>query len=171
MRPKTIAIVAVTVDGKIARNDHELVRWTSPEDKEFFRSETKRIGALIVGKRTFDTFPGPLPGRMHIVMTRKTDGLPTNNPLVRFTDQTPERILEMLGTEGMQEVVIAGGSTIYTMFLKERLLDELVITVEPKIFGAGVSLFSESCEHSLVLRSQRMLNENSILLHYSIIYP
>lgn len=170
MRPKTIAIVAATVDGKIARNDHELVRWTSPEDKEFFRSETKRIGAMILGKRTFDTFPSPLPGRLHVVMTRRLDGLSNTNPLVRFTDQTPAQILESLGSEGTQEVVIAGGSTIYTLFLKKKLLDELVITIEPKIFGAGVSLFSESCEHTLVLQSQRMLNANSILLHYSIIY-
>ena len=125
---------------------------------------------MIVGKRTFATFPGPLPGRLHIVMTRSLEGLPAVNEQVEYSDRKPQEILDSLEARGFHEVVIAGGSTIYTLFLKERLLDVLAVTIEPKIFGSGVSLFSESCEHSLALQSQHMLNAHSILLHYKIIY-
>lgn len=168
-RPRTIAIAAVTVDGKIARNDHELVRWTSKEDKEVFHRVTKDIGVIVVGKRTYETFPAPLPGRLHIVMTRNTGGQ-KNVPDVEFTSSTPEKILEDLGSRGFKSVAISGGATIYSMFIKAKLLDELLVTFEPKIFGHGISLFSDSHECDLELVSHELINKNSILCKYKLIY-
>lgn len=170
MRPRTIAIAAVTVDGKIARGNSELVNWTSKEDKQFFRDETARIGIMIVGSKTFNTFPGPLPGRLHIVMTRDTKGKQNIEGAVEFTDKAPQDILDDLGKRGFKEVAIAGGSTIYSIFVKTKLLDELWVTIEPKIFGDGISLFKELHEANLILTHQRMLNQHSILLKYTLQY-
>lgn len=167
-RPKTIAIAAATLDGKIARNNHELVRWTSKEDKEFFRRETARIGIMILGNATYETFPSPLPNRRHIVMTRSTDAKKPISGQVEFTSDAPGAILEKLGSEGATEVVIAGGSGIYSLFIKERLLDELWITFEPKLFGSGIPVVSDIGDVDLRLLSFEKLNENSLLCKYAI---
>jgi len=171
MRPRTIAIAAVTVDGKIARSNHELVRWTSKEDKQFFRDETARIGVMVLGNSTYETFPAPLPNRLHIVMTRTLKGKKPIEGQVEFTDKQPGQILEDLGKRGFKEVAIAGGSRVYTEFVKAGLLDELWLTVEPQAFGEGVGLFSESVNCSLHLKQERLLNTDSCLLQYEVTYP
>lgn len=169
-RPKTIAIAAVTVDGKIARNNHELVRWTSKEDKEFFRRETARIGLMILGNATYDTFPAPLPNRRHIVMTRSLEGKKFISGQVEFTTDAPQAILEKLAMEGIKEVVIAGGSSIYSLFIKEKVLDELWVTFEPKLFGEGIGVVSGIGDCSLRLLSYEKLNADSLLCKYAINY-
>lgn len=168
MRPKTIAIAAITVDGKIARNSHELVRWTSKEDKEFFRAETARIGVMILGSSTYATFPAPLPRRLHIVMTRDVSKRQNIKNQVEFTSDSPQSILESLTARGFKEVVIAGGSSIYTLYAKEKLLDELWITIEPRAFGEGIALFSEMLDLKLELHNHRFLNKHSVLLQYRL---
>lgn len=171
MRPRTIAIAAVTVDGKIARNSHELVRWTSKEDKEFFRAETARMGVMILGNATFETFPGPLPNRLHIVMTRDLQGKKNIKGVVEFTTKSPNEILEDLGAREVTDVTIAGGSSIYSLYAKEKLLDELWVSVEPKVFGEGVPIMSGMGELDLELLEERLLNKHSILLKYRVHYP
>jgi len=42
--------------------------------------------------------------------------------------------------------------------------------VEPKIFGAGLSLFNEDFEINLELLDMEKLNENSIMLRYKVKY-
>ena len=170
MRPRTIAIAAITVDGKIARGNHELVRWTSKEDKNFFRSETARIGVMVLGNTTFETFPAPLPDRLHIVMTRNSREKKPIPGHVEFTSQPPKAILSDLGARGFKQVVIAGGSRIYTEFVQEKLLDELWLTVEPQAFGEGVGIFSAPVSCSLRLKKQSLLNPDSVLLQYTVRY-
>jgi len=170
MRPRTIAIAAITVDGKIARGNHELVRWTSKEDKAFFRSETARIGVMILGNSTYETFPAPLPDRLHIVMTRSLEGKKPIKGHVEFTNKSPKDILEELGDRGFKEVVIAGGSRVYTQFVQDKLLDELWLTIEPQAFGEGVGVFSASVACMLHLKKESLLNPDSVLLQYEVRY-
>ena len=42
---------------------------------------------------------------------------------------------------GFNTVILAGGSTINGLFLKENLINEIWLTVEPRVFGEGLSLF------------------------------
>ena len=48
--------------------------WNLPEDMQFFR-DTTAGHIMIMGRKTFESFPGgrPLPGRLHIVITRNAD--------------------------------------------------------------------------------------------------
>ena len=66
---KISLMCAITLDGKIARNEHHFVDWSSREDKRLFFATTKRAGVLILGNNTYKTFSAPLPGRLHIVLT------------------------------------------------------------------------------------------------------
>ena len=67
---KLILFCAITVDGKIARTDNEIVNWTSGEDKKLFATETKKAGVIIMGNNTFKTFGRPLKERLNIVLTK-----------------------------------------------------------------------------------------------------
>lgn len=159
---KAFIIVAMTADGKIARNAGHAATWTSKEDKKFFVQRTKEAGVMIMGQTTYETIGKPMPGRLNIVYSKNQyEGVET-------TTLEPKALLEDLEKRGYKEVAICGGSTIYTMFMKAKLVDTLYITVEPVLFGEGMGIFNETTETSLHLRNYTTLGKNILLLEYGI---
>ena len=67
---KVHLVMAQTLDGRIARSSDELIDWTEASDKKFFRKITKEKKCMIMGRKTFETLPGVLPGRKTVVMGR-----------------------------------------------------------------------------------------------------
>lgn len=164
---KTVIVAAITADGFIARHATQVsTEWTSPEDKTHFRDLTKELGTLVMGSTTFDTIGRALPGRRMIVMTRRPakydiEGIET------FSGSAAE-LYDQLEAEGVPSLAVLGGATVYGQFMAARLVDELVLTVEPHTFGAGIPLLGESADFALKLRSVDRLGENAVILHYNV---
>ena len=167
---KVILLMALTVDGKIARHPNQFIDWSSKADKKLFVQMTKKAGVLIMGSRTYDTIGCPLPGRKNIVLTRKKDRQSENENLI-FTDQKPADLLDELKAAGHTEVILSGGSTINTLFAKANLIDEIVVTISPKIFGTGIGLFSEELDLSLGLKSMGKVDDELVVLKYQVAKP
>nr|AIA15695.1 RibD C-terminal domain protein [uncultured bacterium] len=138
---KIILMAAVTLDGKIARNEAHFVDWSSREDKKLFYATSKRARVLILGNNTFKTFPSPLPGRLHVVLTSTTDDKQDTPGLIEYTNATPEQIVADIEARGYTEAVLTGGAQVNALFLRSNLIDEIWLTVEPLIFGLGIDLF------------------------------
>lgn len=168
---KTYIIVAQTADGKIARNSSHEADWTSRADKKHFIEMTKKSGVMIMGLNTFKTFPSPLKDRLHVVYSDKDDAEKDNIPgVVEYTEDTPEILINKLEERGFKEVAICGGSTIYTMFMKSGLVEKIYITIEPRLFGEGMSIFNQSLDIKMKLNSAKTVNdENVILLEYDVL--
>ena len=66
---------------------------------------------------------------------------------------------------------VVGGAHIATSFLKEQLVDELWLTIEPKIFGVGGNfVIEEKLDIKLELLSSESVNKQGTLLtKYSVI--
>src|SRR6185369_8098656 len=96
---KVFLIAAMTADGFIARNEAELVSWTSKSDKKFFRETTKRAGVIVMGSKTYATIGKALPERRNIVMSRtqKFEGVET-------TTESPKELVARLTKEGVAEL-------------------------------------------------------------------
>jgi dihydrofolate reductase len=159
--------MAVTADGKIARNSMELIDWTGRADKQYFVQVTRKAGVMIMGSKTFDTIGRVLPGRRNIVMTRNKSRTSQDKDLI-FTDQTPGQILKGLETQGFKTATLIGGSVVNTLFIKEGLIDEIHVTLVPRIFGRGLSLFHESLDIDLELLESKPLDHGSTLLRYRV---
>lgn len=161
--------MAITADGKIAKSDQELINWTSPEDKKYFVEQTKQAGVLIMGEKTFATIKKPLKNRLNIILTFEPEKKQNIPDILEFTNKPPKEILENLKKRNFNTCVIAGGATINTLFLKENLIDEIHLTIEPIIFGQGLNLFTENFTQKLTLMSAEKINQNSLLLKYQVI--
>jgi dihydrofolate reductase len=149
---KTFIIVAQTADGFIAKNSGHEATWTSKEDKKRFVEITKRAGVMIMGLNTFNTFPSPLPGRLHIVYSPDEEASKNNiSGVVEYTKDTPADLIKKLEDRGFTEVAICGGTTIYTMFMKSGLVETIYLTTEPKLFGKGMGIFNEDLDVNLEL--------------------
>lgn len=164
---KVILLMAVTADGMIARDSMQLVDWTGKADKQYFVHVTRQAGVMIMGSTTFDTIGKVLPGRKTIVMTRNKTRTSQNTDLV-FTDHTPEQILKELGDQGFTSATLVGGSVVNTLFLKENLVDEIHLTIVPRFFGKGLSLFSEPMNTRLELLDVKKIDEGHVLLTYRV---
>lgn len=165
---KVILVAALTVDGKIGLTSDHFPDWTEPADKKLFMSVSKKAGVIIMGSKTFDTFGTPLAGRKHVVLTRNA-GRAFEGGQVVFTSKKPAEILADLEMEGYSEVVLGGGSNINYLFAREGLLDEIIVTFSPKIFGAGLSLFSDKIIMDLALLETGTLGEHTIFARYRVI--
>ena len=79
--------------------------------------ELTRGGVVIVGRKTFESFPEPLPDRKHIVLTRNhgfTASDITNN--VKIVHSVSDVINEIKGFDP-DKVFVIGGGDIYRLFL------------------------------------------------------
>ena len=162
--------MAMSADGFITNKTDGFVDWTSKEDKKHFVAVTKDAGVLIYGSKTFALHNKPLPKRLNIVLTRTPDTSKNIPDQLEFTNQEPLAILEDLARRGFKKVALTGGAEINTLFLRAGLIDELFITVEPFIFGAGKRLFADAHETvKMELADTSMLNEQSVLLHYKVV--
>ena len=157
-------VMAMTLDGKIARDSNHPADWTGRDDKKKFIEITKRAGVMIMGSKTFDTIGRALPGRKSIVMTRNPSRKSTQD--IIFTDQSPALILETLSHEGFQEAALIGGSQINSVFARANLIDEIHVTVVPILFGRGLSLFDGEMDTRLELVGTEILSDQFLTLKY-----
>ena len=165
---RVLLLAAITVDGKIARGNHEVIDWSSPEDKRMFMGLSLQAGVLIMGRRTYETLEQPLAGRQHIVLTRTPSRLAPM--LVEFTSAPPAQILADLERRGYETAIVAGGADIYRLFVDAGLVDELWLTIEPLAFGSGISLLGNvPLNLRLRLLGSDLLNESSLQLRYQIV--
>ncbi|MDA8139629.1 MAG: dihydrofolate reductase family protein [Desulfobacteraceae bacterium] len=165
---KLILLMAMTADGKIARSNDHFPDWTGKADKRMFKELTAKAGVVIMGSRTFKTLAKPLPGRLNVVMTRTPEQWQPSQNLI-FTAAPPRSVLTDLAARGFSQAILTGGATINTLFAHENLIDELMVTMVPKIFGQGLSLFSEHLEANLDLMETKEIEPGILVLHYRFV--
>lgn len=166
MIPVTL-MMAMTVDGKIAKDKTQFADWTSREDKKLFVEISKSHGVVMMGENTFKTFPAPLKERLNVVFS-ETEHEPQEG--VKWVKGEPEKVLEELEGLGYKSALLGGGAFLNSLFLERKLISEIVLTVEPKIFGTGLSLFNRDLNANLKLLEIKNLNEDTLMLRYRVIY-
>lgn len=166
---KLILIMAVTADGIIARNAAHFPDWTGSADKRMFKQLSMQAGVVIMGSQTYAPIGKPLPERLNIVLTRHPEKYQPAPNLI-FSSDSPRNILAFLASKGYRTAVLAGGATINTLFLRDRLIDEMILTVTPRLFGNGLSLFTESVDMRLELLSYTLLESGHLTVRYRFLY-
>ncbi|MFM9828643.1 MAG: dihydrofolate reductase [Sphingomonas sp.] len=84
------------------------IPWHIPGEQRRFKAMT--MGKpMIMGRKTFESFPAPLPGRRHIVLTRCPDWRAVGAEPVRDVDSA----LALTGAEA----AIIGGTAVFAAFL------------------------------------------------------
>lgn len=117
---KIILIAAIGLNNQIGK-DNKLL-WHSQRDLQHFKDTTDGK-TILMGRKTFESLPGILPNRKHIVISRK-DLKKTGKDVHAFTDL--EEALRELKELGLKELIIIGGSEIYHQTIK--IADEMIIS-------------------------------------------
>lgn len=162
---RVFVLATLTADGFIARSEHELANWSSKADKQLFVELTKRAGVLVMGRHTYRTIGRALPGRRNIVYSHET----IRDAGVETTAEAPRQLIDRLAAEGHNELAVCGGRTIYDLFLRAGVVDELYLTVSPLLFGRGIPLASAPLDLSLKLLDYKTLDADTLLIHYEVL--
>ena len=106
--PCVVLHVARADNGAIGRDG--ALPWRIPADLRRFKANT--MGKpMIMGRRTFESLPGLLPGRRHIVLTRDPDWRAEGAEV----SHDPDEALALAGDA--EEVAVIGGAEMYRLFL------------------------------------------------------
>jgi len=160
---KIVLYVASSLDGFIAREDGS-VDWLekyekSGEDygyKEFLDS----VDTVILGNTTFEQFKAPYPDKKCFVFSKKNTGKKDN---ITYVNSGAAEFID--GLSDNQNIWLVGGAKIIHEFLKNNLVDEIIITLIPIVLGNGISLFAKGCEeHHLQL--QKVKSYDSVVQLY-----
>lgn len=167
-------IASLTADGFLARHpDDFAMDWTSPEDSKGFVELTKRAGVVVMGARTFKTLlkaGRKMPGRKMIIYSNDKNICPPGyrSDPTEVIRESPADLIKRIASEGYQQLAVCGGMMVYSLFMKAGVVDELYITIEPKLFGDGLKFLAEAQEVDLEVIDTQMLNPNTIRLHYKV---
>jgi dihydrofolate reductase len=115
-RPPITIVLARAINGVIGKDG--ALPWHIPGDLKRFKQLTMG-SAMIMGRKTFDSLPGILPGRRHIVMTRdakwKVDGV----DVVHDIDSA-------IAAAADTPISVIGGAAIFELF--EPIADKIELT-------------------------------------------
>ena len=152
-----IVYIATSIDGYISAPDGAL-DWLevvpNPQDEDLGFSEfVERVDAVVMGRVTFETavgfdmgWPYPIPG---IVLSATLNRVPEGfSEHVRIARGSPIEIVELARQQGFNDLYIDGGKTIQR-FLREDLIDELIVTEIPVLLGGGARLFGSLDERMM----------------------
>jgi len=140
---KVSLYMAVSIDGFIATLDHS-TDWVSDNDWEVFGNKVQEAGCIVMGRKTMETSGEDFPyeGAVNIVLTKRPELLRESDQVV-ITNKTPREVINWVEKKGFSEVLIIGGGITNSSFLREGLIDEIVISIHPIILGSGIKLFED----------------------------
>ncbi len=140
-RPYVTLKLALSLDGMIARADGES-RWiTGPAARAHVHLERSRHEAILVGRGTWETDVPRLDVRLPGLEDRSPGSIiltssPRPSPERRQAEviASPHAIAEL---QGIDHLFVEGGAATASSFLKEDLVDRLLLYRAPILIGAG----------------------------------
>jgi dihydrofolate reductase len=148
--------VGVSVDGFMARRNGSFdflpADGGEPHGYDEFMAS---VDVLVIGRNTFEQVAAfehwPYAGKRVVVLSsRPVDASLVQGVSIEHMAGTPKEITDQLAASGAKHAYIDGGNTIQR-FLRDGLIQRLVVTRVPVLIGDGIALFG-ALAHDVRLR-------------------
>lgn len=169
---KVTLYMAMSLNGIIAtQNGSEY--FLSDQNWKTFVSLAKQTGNFIVGRKTYEAVKkwdygfnfDSVDNVEKIIISQQNITLDEGYILA----DSPQKALEKLDANGFKQALVTGGATVNSAFMKDGLIDEIILNIEPVVIGQGINLFSqENFESRLRLIEQKQLKDGIIQVHYKV---
>lgn len=168
-----VLFIASSLDGYIATDD-ESMDWLNSVEGEGdngFSEFYETVDTVLLGKRTYDWIMRldleefPYKDKDCYVFTRSSL---EDTDDVTFIRTDIGGFIDELKKQHGKNIWLVGGGDLLHSFIQEKLVDELIITVAPRILGGGIPLFKEG-DSRLDLSLKRVRHFNQFVeLHYEV---
>ncbi len=183
--------IACSVDGFIARNDGSFEGFLQegehiadllesfPEtfpvhfrDALGINPENKCFDVVLMGRKTYEVglnvgIANPYPHLKQYVCSRSMKESP--DPNVELVSEDVVGLVKSLKNETGKDIWLCGGADLATTLFAEKLIDMLILKVNPFIMGSGIPLFREAiAQTNLELTDSKIYGNGVLLLHYRV---
>jgi dihydrofolate reductase len=163
--------MAQSVNGMIAREDFS-EDFLADAHWDCFLGQVKEAGCFVVGRETYETVKSwkefsfdSIKATKIVISSDKSLKLDKGFTLAT----SPADALKKAKEKKFANVVVTGGGGINAAFMKQGLVNELVLNIEPFVLGKGIHIFSEDeFECRLKLVSVKKLKEGILQLRYNV---
>jgi dihydrofolate reductase len=182
---KVFLFMMVTLDGYHEGVDHD-ISWHNARSEEFDKFASAQLGeadTLIFGRRTYDLMAGFWPTDEGKEADPETARIMTETPKVVFTatpladtwqntessDNVTSKMAALKAAEG-KDIAVLGSNNLCVTLLREGLLDEIRIMINPVVIGRGTPLFAGlDIRKNFELTDTRVFGDGNVLLTYKTI--
>lgn len=136
------------------------------------RAENKCFDTVLMGRKTYEVgqeqgLTNPYPTLRQFVFSRTMRQKPDAN--VELVTSGAVETVRALKQEPGEAIWLCGGSILASTLLSARLIDRLIVKLNPVLFGAGIPLFAEMPEpRSLELTDSKIHDSGHAVLHYRV---
>jgi dihydrofolate reductase len=182
---KIFLFMMVTLDGYFEGKDHDISWHNTDEDfNDFAIAQTGTVGTLLFGRRTYELMASYWPSEEaktsdpivakqmndmpKIVFSTTLENVGWQN--TRLVKENLKEEIEELKKSSEKDIAVFGSSDLCISLLKEGLLDELRLMINPVVIGEGKILF-EGLENKLELKqtNKRDFKNGNVLLTYNVV--
>ncbi len=188
---KLIYYVALTLDGFIADEDGSPDGFPFEDEyaAELFasfpetfpgpfrtdegtRADNKWFDAVLMGRKAYEVglrvgVTNPYPTLDQYVFSRTMKESPDER--VKLVAEDAVDVVTALKSETGKAIWLCGGADFATTLFSADLIDELIIKLNPVLFGSGIPLFGRSIEQTaLELTDSTIFSTGHVLLHYRV---
>ena len=139
------------------------IPWKCREDMKFFRETTTKtenpdkINAVVMGRKTFESLPAPLPNRLNVVLTR--------NPVIHhdnviFSNNFEEIIAKLESTPSIETIFVIGGEMIYREAINHPKCEKIYLNKIDVEVAEADSFFPEIDEEKYVSIKSTIVGPN-----------
>lgn len=167
--------VATTLDGFIAHTDRTVDGFVREGEHaaDYLNSLKTDYDVVLMGRRTYEFgfqygVTNPYPWLKQYVLSRSLEKSPDEN--VQLVSDNILEFVRQLKTETGKDIYLCGGAELATTLFDEDLIDEIIVKLNPVVFGSGLPLFSGAIKQTaLELIASKVYANGVVLLQYHVL--
>jgi dihydrofolate reductase len=169
MTRKIILYIASSLDGFIARENGEIDWLFDASEMDYgYNDFIQSVDTVLMGRKTYDqvlTF-GEYPykdKKSYVFTTQQKE----NDSNAEFVSTDISIFIEEIKKHDGQDLWLVGGAELTKYFLKNKLIDELILFIQPTLIGSGIPLFQGVQEdQQLSLKSHKTYENGMVEFRY-----
>ena len=170
-----ILYIATSLDGFIARSDGDiswLDKYQGGIDDYGYGEFYKNVGASIMGANTYEkslTLTGGIDKQMptYVITHRELQTMADAN--IALCSGNLSELVNKIQNKTKKDIWLVGGGQLTQSFLKENLLDRIILSTIPIILGEGISLFGNvKREIDFLLTNTKSYKSGIVQTHYRL---
>jgi dihydrofolate reductase len=166
--------VASTVDGFIGHEDGSVNGFLDQGQHvtDYLELLKTQFDVVLMGRKTYEFgiqfgVTNPYPWMKQFVFSRTMKESPDAN-VTLVSENIVELVRELKNGSG-KDIYLCGGADLATMLFDEKLIDEVVLKLNPLLFGSGIPLLSRtSSPIDLELTGSKVYENGVLLLNYRV---
>lgn len=170
--------VATSIDHYVAHEDDTVGGFlTEGQHIGDYFSSLKEYDTVLMGRRTYEwgyqygVEPGqPVPTYGHMMQYVFSASMPAyEHEQLRVIRDDPAVFVRQLKAEAGGAIYLCGGGALAGYLLEQGLVDEIILKINPVIFGRGIAVFGDLNQQiALTLLDTKVYSNGTIFTHYAV---